>query len=110
MIGTDLSEGIVTVDLSAAPKMLDELDTVVSTVRDKADLDVVIDFANVDILHSSGIAKLMKLREVLHERGRRLVLYGVSQAIQGIFAVTELDHIIEFADDKLTAITCIHRL
>jgi len=109
-MGTDLSEGIVTVDLSAGPKMLDELDSVVRTVRDKDDFDVVIDFANVDILFSPGIAKLMELREVLHERGHRLVLYGVSQAIQGIFAVTGLDHVIEFADDKVTALTCVHRL
>jgi len=110
MIGTDLSEGIITVDLPAEPKMLDELDTIVRTVRDKDDLDVVIDFANVDILYSSGIAKLMELRKLLHERGHRLVLYGVSEAIQGIFAVTGLDHVIEFADNKVTALTCIHRL
>ena len=110
MMDTDLSEGIVTVGLSAEPKMLDELDTVLRTVRDKNDFDVVIDFANVDILHSPGIAKLMKLREVLHERGHRLVLYGVSEEIQGIFVVTGLDRVIEFADNKVTALKCINRL
>lgn len=109
-VRTDFSEGIVAVDLSAGPKMLDELDTVVRIVRDKDDLDVVIDFANVDILYSSGIAKLMELRNLLHERGHRLVLYGVSEAIQGMFAVTGLDRVIEFADDEVTALTCIHRL
>jgi len=110
MMGTDLSEGIVTVDLPAEPKMLDELDTVVRIVRDKDDLDVVIDFASVDIIYSSGIAKLMELREMLHERGHRLVLNCVSEAIQDIFAVTGLDHVIEFGDDKVTALTCVHRL
>ena len=110
MMETDLSEGIVTIDLSAGPRMLGELDTAIRIVRDKDELDVVIDFVNVDILYSPGIAKLMELRKVLHEHGHRLVLYNVSEAIQGIFAVTELDHVIEFADDKVTALTCIHRL
>jgi anti-sigma B factor antagonist len=108
MSDTNLSDRIVVVDLFAEPKMLDELEAVTTAVRDKGDCDVVIDFCNVDIITSSGIATLMELRRLLHEHKHRLVLCGVSQAIQGIFAVTGLDRVFEFADDRVTALTLVH--
>ena len=43
------SDDIVLVDLPQEPEMGDELKTVIATVRDRGDCDVVIDFANVDI-------------------------------------------------------------
>jgi anti-anti-sigma factor len=98
------SEEIILVDLPQEPEMGDELKTVTETVRDRGDSDVVIDFSSVDIITSSSISKLLKLRKLLGDCGHRLVFCSVAAATRGIFTVTGLDGIFEFADDKFVAL------
>jgi len=98
------SEEIILVDLPQEPEMGDELNTVTETVRDRGDSDVVIDFSSVDIITSSSISKLLKLRKLLADCGHRLVFCSVAAATRGIFTVTGLDGIFEFADDKFVAL------
>ena len=98
------SEDIVLVDLPQEPEMGDELKTVTEMVRDRGDCEVVIDFSNVDIITSSSISKLLKLRKLLADCGHRLVFCSVAAATKGIFTVTGLDGIFEFADDKFVAL------
>ena len=61
------SENIVLVTLAEEPQMGEELRTVIEIVRDRGDCDVVIDFADVDIVTSSSIAKILKLRKALKD-------------------------------------------
>lgn len=98
------SEDILLVDLPQEPEMGDELKTVTEMVRDRGDCEVVIDFSNVDIITSSSISKLLKLRKLLSDCGHRLVFCSVAAATKGIFTVTGLDGIFEFADDKFVAL------
>ena len=101
------SEDIVLVDLPPEPEMADELETVTMTVRDRGDCDVVIDFSRVDIVTSSSISKLLKLRKLLGDCGHRLVFCSVAAATKGIFTVTGLDGIFELADDKFVALASL---
>ena len=101
------SENIVLVTLAEEPQMGEELRTVIEIVRDGGDRDVVVDFADVDIITSSSIAKMLKLRKVLKDIGHRLVLCGVRNATRGIFKVTGLDGVFEFADDKFIALASL---
>ncbi len=103
----DWSEEIVLVDLPAEPEMGDELKTVTGIVRDRGDCDVVIDFAGVDIVTSSSLSKLLKLRKLLTDCGHRLVFCSVAPATKGIFTVTGLDGIFELADDKFIALASL---
>ena len=100
----DWSEDIVLVDLPQEPEMGDELKAVIEIVRDRGDCEVVIDFSSVDIITSSSISKLLKLRKLLTDCGHRLVFCSVAAATRGIFTVTGLDGIFEFADDKFVAL------
>jgi anti-anti-sigma factor len=100
----DWSDDIILVDLPSEPEMGDELKTVTEMVRDRGDCEVVIDFSNVDIITSSSISKLLKLRKLLADCGHRLVFCSVAAATKGIFTVTGLDGIFEFADDKFVAL------
>ncbi|TFG49448.1 MAG: hypothetical protein E4H40_02985, partial [Candidatus Brocadiia bacterium] len=59
------SEDIILVDLPQEPNMGDELKTVIEMVRDRGDCEVVADFSEVDIITSSSISKLLKLRKLL---------------------------------------------
>jgi anti-anti-sigma factor len=96
----DWSENSILVDLSGEPEMGNELITVTKTVRERDDCDVVIDFSGVDIVTSSSLSKLLKLRKMLSDSGHKLVLCSVSAATKGIFMITGLDGNFEFADDK----------
>ncbi len=98
------SEDIILVDLPQEPDMGEELQTVTSIVRDRGDCDVVVDFSNVDIVTSSSLSKLLKLRKLLGDCGHRLVFCSVAAATRGIFSVTGLDGIFEVADDKFMAL------
>ena len=98
------SEDIILVDLPEEPEMGDELKTVTGMVRDRGDCEVVIDFSSIDIITSSSISKLLKLRKMLGDCGHRLVFCSVAPATKGIFTVTGIDGIFEFADDKFVAL------
>jgi len=101
------SEDIILVDLPAEPDMGEELKTVTTLVRDRGDCDVAIDFSNVDIVTSSSLSKLLKLRKLLSDCGHRLVFCSVAPATKGIFTVTGLEGIFELADDKFIALASL---
>jgi anti-anti-sigma factor len=98
------SEDILLVDLPQEPEMGDELKTVISEVRDRGDCDVVIDFSSVDIVTSSSLSKLLKLRKLLGDCGHRLVFCSVAAATKGIFTVTGLEGVFDMSDDKFVAL------
>ena len=66
------SEDIILVDLPQEPNMGDELKTVTDMARDRGDCDVVIDFSDVDIVTSSSLSKLLKLRKLLDSAPKSL--------------------------------------
>ena len=101
------SEDIILVDLPSEPGLGDELKTVTGVTRDRGDCDVVVDFSSVDIVTSSSLSKLLKLRKLLTDCGHRLVFCNVAPATRGIFTVTGLDGIFEVADDKFVALASL---
>jgi len=101
------SDDVLLVSLPAEPEISDELGAVVEVVRDKRQCDLVIDFSGVHLITSATIAELLKLRELLIESGRRLVLCSVSRLIKGIFTVAALGHAFHFADDASAALKSI---
>jgi len=103
----DWSDDIVLVDLPAEPQMADELVAVTEIVRNRGDCDAVIDFSSVDIVTSSSLSKLLKLRKLLADCGHRLVFCSVAAATKGIFTVTGLDGVFEIVDDKFVALAAL---
>jgi len=103
----DWSEDIILVDLPQEPEMGDELKTVTEMVRDRGNCEVVIDFSSVDIITSSSLSKLLKLRKLLGDCGHRLIFCNVAAATKGIFTVTGLDGIFEIVDDKFVALASL---
>jgi anti-anti-sigma factor len=101
------SDDIILVDLPQEPNMGDELKTVTDISRDRGDCDVVIDFSKIDIVTSSSLSKLLKLRKLLADCGHKLVFCNVAPATKGIFTVTGLDGIFEIADDKFVALASL---
>ena len=88
------------VHLPPLPKMLEELDRLIDTTGREAGDDAVIDFADVDIITTPVIARPLTLRKLLADRGHRLMLCGLTTHTRGVFAVTGLNKVFEFAEDS----------
>ncbi|HSV26886.1 MAG TPA: STAS domain-containing protein [Sedimentisphaerales bacterium] len=100
----DWSEDIILVNLSREPGLSEDLKAVIQIVGKRRDCDVVIDFAAVEIITSSSLASLLKLRKALKDNGRRLTFCGVTSSTRNIFTLTGLDGIFQFADDQFIAL------
>ena len=101
------SEDVIVVDLQTEPEMGEELANVTSMVRDRGDCDVVIDFSEVDIVTSSSLSKMLKLRKLLTDCGHKLIFCSVAPATKGVFTVTGLDGVFEIVEDKFVALASL---
>ncbi len=98
------SDNIILINLAQEPQLGEELQTVIGTITEQGDVDVVVDFADVDIITSSSIAKLLRLRKALLECGHRMVLSSVKPRTQKVFSITGLDGVFEFVEDQFLAL------
>ena len=98
------SDDIVLVNLVKEPNISNELQAVTGMVTNKGGFDVVIDFADIEIITSSSISKFLTLREHLTASGHHLVFSLVSPRVKKIFAITGLDKIFSFVGDQFVAL------
>ncbi len=101
------SENILVVELQDDPTFTDEISALFEELDGRNDVDVVLNFAGVNYLNSSNIAKLLKLRKKLVAHRRKLVLCGIETSVWGLFLVTGLDKVFEFADNLANGLATV---
>jgi len=101
------SENIVVVELQDGPTLADDLTAMLDRLEHSADVDVVISFSAVTYLNSSNIAKLLRLRKKIITNRRKLVLCNIGTSVWGLFLITGLDKVFEFADNVANALANI---
>ena len=101
------SDNILVVELQDDPPLTDDLNALLDELDAKSDADVVLSFAGVNYVNSSNIAKILKLRKKLLTNRRKLVLCGISTNVWGLFLVTGLDKVFEFADSVATGLASV---
>lgn len=101
------SENVLLAELASEPEVREEIESVVREVRDRGDCDVVMDLSNVNILTSTSLASLLRLRTLLESCGQRLLLCCIDHTTRGIFSVTGLDDAFEMMDSQSDALTSI---
>jgi len=101
------SEDIVLVDLPPEPQTADELKSVTEIVCDRGDCDIVMDFSSVDIVTSSSLSGLLRLRKLMVDCGHKLVFCNIAPATKGIFSITGLENVFEIVDDKFVALASL---
>jgi len=101
------SENILVVQLQDDPSFSDDLSALVEQLEKKTDVDVVLNFASVNYLNSSNIAKLLKLRKCILTNRRRLVLCEINTNVWGLLLVTGLDKVFDFADAVSTGLASV---
>ncbi|MFC1652897.1 STAS domain-containing protein [Planctomycetota bacterium] len=100
----DWSEDIILVELRQKRREQDELQRIIDRVREWGDCDVIVDFSRVDVVGGTTLTRLLELRQLLQDRERTLVLCSVAPATKGVFTVTRLDEVFDFAKDRLAAL------
>jgi anti-anti-sigma factor len=98
------SDNIILLNLAAEPHLGEEVQAVTEMLTAEKPCDVVIDFADVEIVTSSSIAKLLKLRKTVNEINQRLVFSSVSKRTMTVFSVIGLEEVFEFVDDQFLAL------
>jgi anti-anti-sigma factor len=101
------SDNIVLVNLAKEPQLGEELQMVTAIIADENDCDVVVDFSDIEILTSSSIAKMLKLRKIIRDAGRNLLLSAVSRRTKEVFVITGIDSVFNFVDDKTLALASL---
>ena len=101
------SDNILVVELQDDPALTDDLSVLFDQLDTKTDVDVVLNFAGVNYVNSSNIAKLLKLRKKVLINRRRLVLCEINTNVWGLFLVTGLDKVFEFAETVATGLTAV---
>ncbi len=104
------SENVVLMELPGEPKTADEIESIVTYIREHTDCGVVLDFTDVTILTSLSLASLLRLNKLLEGCGQRLSLCCVSKATRGIIAVTGLDEFFEIFEDRFDALATIQAM
>ena len=100
------SDRVSVVHLADDPQFTDDMSALEGDPSVAA-RDVVLDFAAVHFINSSNIARLLKLRQTMRSRQRRLVLCGISTKVWGVFLVTGLDKIFDFSDNVTTGLATL---
>ena len=100
------SENVVIVHLADDPQLTDDLEALAESQDQNRD-SAVLDFAGVQYINSSNIAKLLKLRKQMLGNDARLVLCGVHTQVWSAFLITGLDKVFEFSDNVPTALATI---
>lgn len=102
------SDNILLADLQDDPAFSDDIAHLTDQVASNSNQNVVLNFAQVTYLNSSNIAKLLKLRKtVCVNNNRKLKFCGVNTHVWGVFLVTGLEKVFEFADDVSVGLTSV---
>lgn len=94
------SENVLLGDMTDDPQFTDDVNAIIEQCTENPHFDVLINLGEVSFLNSSNIAKLLKLRKSVQlGNQRKLKICGVNTQVWGVFLVTGLDRIFDFADD-----------
>lgn len=94
------SETVILGELSDDPQFSDDIAQIIEQCTNAPRCDVLLNFASVNHLNSSNLAKLLKLRKLVAiTNQRRLKLCQISSHVWGVFLVTGLDRLFDVAED-----------
>lgn len=102
------SETVVLGELSDDPQFTDDLNAILEQCSTTPTVDALLNFAGVNYLNSSNIAKLLKLRKlIVVTNQRKLKFCNVNRHVWGVFLVTGIDKLFDFVDDVPTGLASL---
>lgn len=105
MVLQDWSDNIVLAELQDDPAFSDDLNSLYEKAKENPNLDVVLNFAGVNYVNSSNLAKLLRLRKLVTvSNQRKMTLCQVNTHVWGVFLTTGLNKTFEFSDGVSVAL------
>lgn len=91
--------------MSDDPGFSDDMDLLASQyVAAVSSPHVVIDLAGVDLLNSTNISQMLRVRTLTADRSRKLRLAGPSNAVWTVLLTAGLDRVFNFSHDTSIAL------
>jgi anti-anti-sigma factor len=103
----NIADDIIVFELQREPQMNGELQAVIDIISQQSDSNIILDLTYVDIITSSSLTKLLKLRQTLFATGHQMVLCSIHPFTRSAFEVTGLNGIFELAADKPAAVAIL---
>ena len=100
------SDRVMVVHLADDPQLTEDLISLEHAV-DHGAADAVLDFAGVNYINSSNLAKLLRLRKLLLTRDGRIVLCNIGNQVWGALLVTGLEKLFTCSDNVTTALATL---
>lgn len=97
------------VRLPGEPQLRPELTLLRRRVAGADATHLVLDLSRVEIMGSRSLGMLLRLHRLLSVRGRRLILCHARPATKGVFRLTGLDGVFDFAADKSDALDILRQ-
>lgn len=88
------------IDLHNSPQLRQNLQQIIKDGK----TNVIINLKNVSYMDSSGLATLVEAFQKLMKKGKKLVLYSLSDAVKNILSITRLDEIFAIYSSREEAI------
>ncbi len=82
-----------------------EVRDTLSKLTDKQASQVLIDFAGVSYIDSSGLAIFVEAFQKIKRSGGKLVLFGLIPAVRSVFEIARLDSIFRLAASEQEALS-----
>ena len=99
--------GTLLVGLPGGAAMAREIEKMIQLAGERDDLNIVMDLSRVGAPSSSCMVDLLRLRRLLRDKQRRLILCNVRAATETVLYVSGLDATFEIARDRLDALSAI---
>jgi anti-anti-sigma factor len=103
----NFASDIIVFTLEREPQMNGELQAVIDMTAEHSDCNVILNFTNVDIITSSSLTRLLKLRQTLFALGHQMILCNIHSFTKSAFEVTGLDGVFTLAADQPAAVMVI---
>lgn len=106
---TKWSENIAVWELSDEPMLSEDLANLIAgaEIPHARTSHVVLNLSDVSYVNSSNLGQLLKLRRLLGQSKKTLVLCGTSEDVYTVMKITGLDRMFRFASDPLTALAAL---
>jgi len=86
-----------------------QIDKLLKMSEQNPDWDMIVDLSDITI-NSRIISMLLKLREVVKDAGREVILCGIDVQVKSVFTVTGIDGVFRLAKDRSSAMATLEEL
>jgi anti-anti-sigma factor len=103
----NIAGDVIVFSVRGEPNLGGELQAITEMIASDIDSNAIVDFVCVDIIRSSSLTMLLKLRQAMIGRGRQIILCNIHPLTQSIMEITDLNKVFVIVADKEAGVSLI---